>query len=121
MRTPSKFRPLVLAATVLLGACDSLPGALDPDTGAEGAVPTGQGRLVVRNTGTRTVTGYSGVACPTGGTTIRYQRVTIGPNGQHAVNSAVGCVNVTVDFASGSGWFTQVRLLSGESTTITVR
>jgi hypothetical protein len=67
------------------------------------------------------VTGYSGVACPTGGTTIRYQRVTIGPNGQHAVNSAVGCVNVSVDFASGSGWFTQVRLLSGESTTITVR
>jgi hypothetical protein len=117
----SALRGFLLASTLLLGACDSLPGALEPDTGAEGAVPTGQARLVVRNTGTRTVTGYSGVACPTGGTTIRYQRVTIGPNGQHAVNSAVGCVNVSVDFASGSGWFTQVRLLSGESTTITVR
>jgi hypothetical protein len=117
----SAARAFLLTGALLLGACDSLPGALEPDVGADGSIPVGQARLVVRNTGTRTVTGYSGGTCSTAVNVIRYQRVTIAPNGQHAVNSSAGCVGVSVDFSSGSGWFSQVQLRTGETATLTVR
>ncbi len=112
--------PLLIAA-LLLSSCDSLPGALEPDLGADGSIPTGQARLVVRNTGSRTTAGYSGSRCASGVTAIRYQAVAIAPNGQHAVNTDPGCVNISVDFTTGGGWSTQVILSTGEQSTISVR
>jgi hypothetical protein len=114
MTTTFMRRAFAAAAIAFVAtACDSVPGALDPE-------PEGPARLVVHNaSSSRTITSVYVKACnnnPAGDT--RWVPVEVAPNQNWSRGWATGCHTVEVDFNSGGGWATNVTLSATTSTTI---
>src|SRR5687768_8520735 len=97
-------------ALALLSACDSMPGAIEPET-------EGPARLIVLNTGSRTITSVELRACGSG-SLVKWSKTSIGPSQSWSYGYDAGCYGVSVDFNSGGGWGTSVQLSATQSQTI---
>ena len=103
-------RALSACALAMLSACDSIPGAIEPET-------QGPARLIVQNAGSRTITSVELRACGSG-SLVKWSKTSIGPSQSWSYGYDAGCYRVTVDFNSGGGWATSVQLSATQALTI---